>query len=415
MAESKKRRNGKGLGCAQMVFLKTPYLQLPETDGITIMWETDAPCASQAFVWDAFCPECGDVRYSPQGEPRIFTGNGGHMHKVRVSGLDSGKDYCCQAVSAAIDGAGGSGSGNGSDCDCDSALASEHFVFRTQPEKGGAFSFAVTSETGGSGSPAQIIEPLVRAIAAERPDFLLFVGDMVGDGRRKKDWDDFLFAPFSSLICHTPFYHCAGNHEERAGYMKDFLATSENGYYEFSYGCAHFVALDSTRLAEHVEDGEGRLSIKCAPGISGDSPQIKFLSDSLERSQAKWKFVYLHYPPYFSGTWEAKALRPLLCGIFERHGVDIVFSSHAIVYERSHPILNGAVDFSGGVRYIVVGGAGERPDWFHHKKAWHTAKSRAIPHFVHVSATPEQLELQAIDLNGRLFDTVAIQKGPHLR
>jgi len=88
----------------------------------------------------------------------------------------------------------------------------------------------------------------------------------------------------------------------------------------------------------------------------------------------------------------------------------MVFTSHAIVYERSHPIRNDKIDFSNGVRYMVIGGAGEQPKWFHHKKAWHTAKSRAVPHFVHVSATPEQMEFQAIDLNGNTFDSFTIQK-----
>ena len=90
--------------------------------------------------------------------------------------------------------------------------------------------------------------------------------------------------------------------------------------------------------------------------------------------------------------------------------MDMVFTSHSIVYERSHPIREDTVDFTSGVRYIVAGGAGEQPKWFHHKKAGHTAKSRAVPHFVHVSVTPFGLEYQAIDLDGRVFDSLMIQK-----
>ena len=377
-----------------MDFVKTPYLQLPETDGITIMWETDNIGTSQVLVWQASCPDCGKVKYSPQGDPQAFSGEDGCIHKVKISGLESGQDYCYQVISSAAK----------------TILRSDYSVFRTKSLKDGVFSFAVTSETGGSGSPIQVIETLVKAIAAERPDFLLFAGDMVDDGRRKQDWDDFLFTPFRNLICHTPFFHCAGNHEEHADYMKDFLATPEKGYYDFTYGCAHFIALDSTQLADHIEDQEGRyVTMKLTQPLTEDNPQIKFVCDRLQKSDAKWKFVYMHYPPYVSATWEGKVLRPL-CEIFEKYNVDIVFTSHAIVYERSHPVLNGCIDFHRGVRYIVVGGAGEQPDWFHHKKAWHTAKSRAVPHFVHISATPEILEFQAIDLDGRLFDSFVLQK-----
>ena len=141
-----------------MDFVKTPYLQLPETDGVTIMWETDIASTSQVFVWEACCPECGVVRYNPQGESQLFIGDDGNMHRVIISGLESGKDFCYQVVSSTAE----------------AKLTSDLFVFRTMSKKDGVLSFAVTSETGGSGSPAKIIETLVKAITVERPDFLIF-------------------------------------------------------------------------------------------------------------------------------------------------------------------------------------------------------------------------------------------------
>ena len=376
-----------------MQFIKTPYLQLPDTDGITVMWETDTESTTRLLVWDALCPDIWDVQYSPLGEPQVFYGENGYMHRVKATGLKSEKDYCYQTVS----------------CTKDSELTSERHVFRTKSPENGNLSFAVTSETGGGPATVPVMEKLVNSMATERPDFLLFVGDMVLDGRQKPEWDHYLFTPFRSLICHTPFYHCAGNHEYHSDYMQRFLATSEKGYYDFTYGCAHFIALDSTQLADHYDEQKNYYPFKLTQPLTEENPQVRFLIDSLKKSGAKWKFVYLHYPPYVAGAWQAAVLRPL-CRIFEKYGVDIVFASHTKIYERSHPIRNEAVDFSKGVRYLVVGGAGECPEWFHHKKAWHTAKSRAIPHFVHVSITPEHMELQAIDLNGKLFDNLVMQK-----
>jgi len=375
-----------------MNFIKTPYLQLPETDGITVMWETDTESTSKLMVWKAFCPEIHRVEYTPLGEPKIFCGENGSMHKVKAIGLESGKDYCYQVISSAGD----------------ESLTSECCVFRTKTIESGNLSFAVTSETGGAPATVKMMEKLVNSITVERPDFLLFVGDMVRDGRKKHEWDNYLFTPFRSLICNTPFYHCAGNHERHTDFMKQFLATSEKGYYDFIYGCAHFVALDSTQLVDHMDEQENYFPMR-AKDLTEENPQVRFLTESLRKSNAKWKFVYLHYPPYASGTWQAAVLRPL-CRIFEDYGVDMVFNSHIKVYERSHPIRNDSINFSNGVRYVVVGGAGESPEWFHHKKAWHTAKSRAVPHIVHVCLTPEYLELQAIDLDGKLFDSLVIQK-----
>jgi hypothetical protein len=357
------------------------------------MWETDETGSSELYVWEAFCPACGDVAYKPAGEPMTFQAGGGTLHKVKAAGLKAAKDYCYQVITRAGE----------------QEITSGIYVFRTAPEKGGPISFAVTSETGGAGKTAGLLEKLVAAIAAERPDFLIFAGDMVADGRRKRDWDDHLFTPFRKAFGNTSFYLCVGNHEGHADYMGQFLAASKNGYYDFTYGCAHFIALDSTTLAEHVRGEGGDYSIAPAGPLTEDNPQVRFLRESLEKSDSPWKFVYFHYPPYFSGTWEASCLRPL-CEIFEEYGVDIVFTSHAIVYERSHPIRGGSLDFENGVRYAVVGGAGAAPQWFHHKKAWHTAKSRAIPHFVHIAAAPGQLEFQAIDLEGRLFDVLTLRK-----
>ena len=385
-----------------MNFVKTPYLQLPETDGITVMWETDEESESQLLVWEAYCPDCGDaeciVEYIPWGEAQVIDGEDGYMHKVKIFGLESGKDYCYQAVSSAAG----------------EELISERHVFRTGGDKDSAFSCAITSEFGGASFggwyPLEHSSSLIKAMAAERPDFLLFVGDMVWDGTKKHEWDTFMFKPFRDLFSHTPFYHCSGNHENHSEYIGQFLATSEKGYYDFAYGSAHFVALDSSQLVDYIYDEKGNIaSVMLIQELTEENPQIRFLTESLKKSNAKWKFVFFHHPPYIAGNFEAAVLRPL-AKIFEEYDVDIVINSHTIVYERSHPIRNDRLDYEKGVRYIVAGGAGDRPEWFRHKKAWHTAKSRAVPHFIHLVVAPARLELQAIDYNSGLFDMLVIEK-----
>ncbi|HML46888.1 MAG TPA: metallophosphoesterase [Clostridia bacterium] len=375
-----------------MNFVITPYLQTPSADGVVVMWETDQPCQGELHVWEASCPRCGTVQYAPTGETAVFPGPSGVTHRIAAAGLKAATDYCYQAVSKQDN----------------KAVSSDIHVFRTQPEEGSACSFAVTSETGGSQSALATMDALARSMAAERPDFLMFLGDMVEDGHRKRDWNEYLFLPFRALIANTPFYHCAGNHEDHSDLMKQYLATPEAGYYAFAYGCAECIVLDSTALAEHIPHGENDYRIELVETLTASNPQVAFLISRLQQSRATWKFVFLHYPPYFSGTWEADSLRPL-CALFEAYGVDIVFTSHAIVYERSHPIANGRIDPERGVRYVVVGGAGATPQWFHHKKAWHTAKSRAVPHFVHISLTNESLELQAMDAQGALFDVLTLR------
>jgi len=152
-----------------MDYLKTPYLQLPEIDGITVMWETDVVSTSMLLVWEAMCPEIGGVQYWPQGEPQICCGESGTMHRVKASGLQSGKDYCYQTVSRAED----------------SELISERYVFRTKAPENGNISFTITSEIGGAPASMPTVRKLVDAMSAERPDFAVFIGDVVRDGRIK--------------------------------------------------------------------------------------------------------------------------------------------------------------------------------------------------------------------------------------
>ncbi|MNI87165.1 hypothetical protein D3C73_1443400 [compost metagenome] len=87
-----------------------------------------------------------------------------------------------------------------------------------------------------------------------------------------------------------------------------------------------------------------------------------------------------------------------------------MFNSHTIVYERSHPLRAGKIDFDHGIVYIVAGGAGAMPEWLLPKREWHTSQSLAVPHFVQVVVTSDILEVRAIDDEGRLFDTWHIRK-----
>ncbi len=234
------------------------------------------------------------------------------------------------------------------------------------------------------------------------------MGDCVKRGSVYEDWDRWLFAPGKDLFTNTPFYLCLGNHEENSPWFYKFTTYPEpKNYYSFNYGNAHFVALDSPS-GIHFRGGRPVLTDR-GKGVTPGSPQYHFLVDDLAKAQATWKFVFFHHPPYVSGDYQIEETR-ILCPIFEEYSVDIVFNSHTIVYERSHPITKGEVDLELGVIYIVAGGAGAAPHWFHHKRAWHTAHAVAVPHLIQIAIAGRLLELKAIDHKGRLFDTMVLRK-----
>lgn len=363
--------------------LKGPYLQWPTTSTVTVMWETDA---DETGVVEVFDTERVHYGFSGRGavledSRRVFDeSESTRIHRVVVSGLEPDTEYAYRVV--------------GSD---------EMHVLYAAPPPDRPFSFCVTSETGGYGDD-DINAALFAQMQRWRPDMLLVVGDAVRDGRNYEDWERYFFGPGRNLLTSTPFYLCPGNHEENADWFYRFTAFPPPGnYYGFDFGNAHFTALDSTRFVETVDGAP-----QPTPELDRFSAQRQFARDDLAAaSGATWRIAMFHYPPYVSGDFEVREMREL-CPDLEDGNVDLVFNSHTIVYERSHPLRGDTVSEDGLV-YVVAGGAGAKPDWFRPKKAAHTACSLAVPHFVHVTVAGSRLEAKAIDVDGQVFDTWSLQ------
>ncbi|MEW6753576.1 MAG: metallophosphoesterase [Candidatus Latescibacterota bacterium] len=308
--------------------LKGPYLQWPTQTGVTVMWETSAPATSRLTLWQA-----ERVPWGLQGRFRRLDDTARRwesaalvtVHKVTADGLAAGAT--CHYQVESTDAAG------------HVARSAEHEL-RTAVGPDTPFSVAVTSETGGYGND-EINRRLFAQMARYRPDLLLIVGDSVAAGSRYGDWHRYLFGPGRELFRTTPFYLCPGNHEEDAEWMRTFVHyPGGRPPFAFEYGSALFVGLDSA-----AED-------QVQPG----GAQHRFLQEALAGSRATWKVVFFHYPPYVSADFQVDAMRAL-CPVLEAGGADLVLNSHAIVYERSHPLCGDRVDHDSGVVYVVVGGA----------------------------------------------------------
>lgn len=375
--------------------VKGPYLQCPTQHSITIMWETSEPASSTVEILMAeriHSGHQGNYKKPDQVLVTVDEQEYSLIHQLTVYDLEPSTPYFYQIRSMNEQG----------------GITSGPHPLKTAVQKGESFSFTVTSETGGySGfdqTEGQINRNIFSQMQQYRPDFTLFIGDIVNDGHNYEDWERYFFGPGKDLLTNTPFYSCLGNHEDNASwYYKFFAYDSPRNYYSFDYGDVHFICLDSTDFInkETYPNSSGKMG-------SGNE-QYDFLVRDLQSTSAKWTIVYFHYPPYVSGGYQVEDLREL-CPILEQYGVDLVFNSHTIVYERSHPIRNGKIDYDNGIVYIVAGGAGAMPEWLLPKREWHTAQSLAVPHFLQVVATAASLELQAIDEHGRLFDKFRMYK-----
>ena len=265
------------------------------------------------------------------------------------------------------------------------------------------------------------------------PQMILTVGDNFYQSGTQSEVDDGLtryITPFKRI----PFFPALGNHDvnqtpsswPNTAYTKTFvLGTNGNPseperYYSFDSSDAHFVFLDSNNV---------------------DSTQTAWLDNDLATTTRHWKFVFLHHTPYScaSGLFSigsSLTVRNTWGPIFESRGVDIVFTGHDHIYERT-TFIN---DFGGdtlGTYYVMTGGGGATLDgaaaisgglpkrsgttcyWVANDPACTGGVSNAGNKWCSVSTfqytsvhvtNDTTMTLQGIDQNGAVFDTFTITK-----
>jgi tartrate-resistant acid phosphatase type 5 len=130
------------------------------------------------------------------------------------------------------------------------------------------------------------------------------------------------------------FYPALGNHDWRTEslqpYLDYFTLPGNERYYDFERGPVHFFILDSD---PHEPDGRRRESI-----------QAGWLEKQLETTQASWKLVFLHNPPYTSSLRQGSDHE--IQWPYARWGADAVIAGHNHLYERLQ---------RDGITYIVNG------------------------------------------------------------
>lgn len=205
--------------------------------------------------------------------------------------------------------------------------------------------------------------------------------------------------PYAELLQRgIRFQASLGNHDVRKGRTGQINYPNFNmggrAYYSFTKGVAatgrslvEFYALDSTAM---------------------DAAQLRWLEGALAASQAQWKLAFFHHPLYSSATTHGSdtALRAKLEPLFVRYGVAAVFSGHDHTYERTKPLQ--------GVQYFVSGAASgklRRGD-LNRRSAFFATGNDESGSFLYVEVTQTQLNFQAVDVTGRVFDAGSLAAKP---
>jgi acid phosphatase type 7 len=340
---------------------REPYVQGVTAYSAVICWVSQHP--GSGVVEYGKTPELGRKETDPRVRRR---------HVVALAGLDP-----CSTYHYRVGGVGESSS-KGS--------------LRTAPVgEDSRFRFAVVGDSGSGGKGQLAVAALLGCL---EPDLVLHTGDVVYPAGQERHYNRRFFAPYRNLIKTVPVFPVLGNHDVMRGdgtaFLENFHPPLESPrgtkrYYSFDWGNTHFVALDSELY--HGDRG------------SDPERQKDFLEQDLAASRKRWKIAFLHRSPYGSSRHGGDGrVREDLEPLFARHAVDLVFSGHDHVYERTVPIR--------GVTYVVSGGGGRR--LYPAGNGEFTASSVSVHHAVLVRVSGRRLLLEAVEVGGKVVDRLEL-------
>ena len=369
-----------------------PYIQNVRNDRASILWAT-------------FEPGFGQVRYSSDGVNFNFAGTKTrffsraetglpdyYQYQADLTGLSPSTDYI---YSVTVDGQ-------------DIASAGET-RFRTAGP--GPFKFLVLGDSGwGDTSPAQGL--IAKLIQAEKPVFTLHMGDLVYPEGSYAYYQRNYFNYYAATMCSVPFFPCPGNHDYDVPNAAPYIAihsvpiegvpiADAGRYYSFDWGNVHFVSIDSV------------LSLNRA--VNSGGPMLRWLDNDLRSTRQFWRIVYFHYPPWATGNnvndKESAWARQYMCPLFDKYGVQLVFSGHEHSYQRSVPMRNSVkVAANEGTNYVTSGGGGAI--LYPVPGIPNVAFAKPDYHYLKVQVTGTSINIRCIRQDGAELDNYTIAPTP---
>ncbi|PXW89347.1 3',5'-cyclic AMP phosphodiesterase CpdA [Pseudogracilibacillus auburnensis] len=332
-------------------FTISPQLGKKKPENIFLTW-TDDPKTTQHISWrtDTHTKNSivefkvkADVDTAPKqvhGNSELFTDPTGEMniHKVQLTQLTPGTTYEYRV---------GDGSPDG---------WSDYRTFTTEADNKDAFRFLLFADTQAYDKEGFALFTALHELGLRKfPDtkFAVHAGDIVEEGNKLKQWEDFLEAS-QGLTDQMAMMMVLGNHDvygNGANTYKSLFTYPQNGpngkgnfVYSFDYGNARFIMLNSEF------------------GVQDMNEQLAWIEEELQTADDKWTIVMFHRSPYKSNPKRGQdATVDIFAPLIEEMQVDLVLTGHDHAYMRTHPMQNGKPQVDGdGTLYIIGGSAGPK-------------------------------------------------------
>lgn len=273
-------------------------------------------------------------------------------------------------------------------------------VLTSTPEATATTSPAIVfAVIGDFGSGNQDEADVANLILSWQPEFIITVGDNNYPSGTAKHMEEAVGQFFHSFIFPyqgssgagaevNRFFPCLGNHdlmtENGKPYFDYFTLPGNERYYDFTWGSLHFFALNSS---DSEPDGVGASSI-----------QAKWLKAGLASSTSDWNIVYMHYPPYSSGTHGSTDWTRWPYGEW---GADAVLAGHDHTYERLT---------EDGLTYFVNGLGGNGRYDFAHILEGSQVRYNGDYGAMRVEATNKNIQFEFINREDEVVDSYDMGK-----
>jgi hypothetical protein len=265
------------------------------------------------------------------------------------------------------------------------------FTTPGEPGSEGTVRLAIAGDSRGA---YETWAAMLDAIEQHDPDMVLFTGDMVEFGPNQAEWDAWFMA-VGDLMARVPFVPAHGNHEFLSPhYFAQWSLPGNEQWYSLRYGPLELAVLNDTT----------------PDSANITSEQVAFLDEVFGDSTATWRLSMHHQALYATCTRHGsnETLRAAWGPKYDEYGIQLVFSGHNHIYERSIPIFAEAPAEEGeGTTYVVTGGAGAslyrdfEPDWF-------GVVANPVEHYVILDLGPTQGVAVVRDLAGNVIDQFTV-------
>lgn len=347
---------------------KGPWLMEPEPTSMTLLVERAQPGPVTVRAWQLV----PTGTRAPEAIERTDATESA-LHEVRLSGLLPGARYQYELSGPGIETARG--------------------TFATPSEFSDAFRFVLYGDTR---TNARAHATIIRAMQREGADFVVHTGDLVHDGRRENNWQQF-FQIEGPLLRDAVFIPVVGNHELRAN--------SPEGIENFR---RYVHATDDSPRPEldyTIQYGNVRMVMANAFD-NWTSPRMRgWLERELQRARRDgpndFLLVVTHWGLHSSGPHgENPSFRAARLGdLFRRYNVDLVVAGHDHIYERGE---------DRGLHYIVTGGSGAPLYDQEHERRYTEVFARQH-HYVRVDAEYNKLTFTAVRPDGTVLDRFVLR------